>query len=52
MEVLFDEQDEEPKVIFLGTVSNKITKFNSASAIYVVRRGHGILMDCSEGSYG
>jgi len=42
----------EPTVLFLGTVSMKPTQYRSASAIMVFIRGHGILMDCAEGSYG
>lgn len=38
--------------MFLGTVSMKPTMYRSASAIMVFLRGHGILMDCAEGSYG
>lgn len=30
----------------------KPTMYRSASAIMVFIRGHGILMDCAEGSYG
>jgi len=30
----------------------KPTQYRAASAIYLLRNGHGILMDCAEGSYG
>jgi ribonuclease Z len=30
----------------------KPTQYRSASAIMIFLRGHGILMDCAEGSYG
>jgi hypothetical protein len=42
----------EPSILFLGTVSMKPTQYRSASAIMVFIRGHGILMDCAEGSFG
>lgn len=42
----------EPVILFLGTVSMKPTQYRSASAIMIFFRGHGILMDCAEGSYG
>lgn len=42
----------EPTVLFLGTVSMKPTQYRSASAILVFIKGHGLLMDCAEGSYG
>ena len=51
-----DEKNEtevhEPHVLFLGTVSMKPGSHRGASAIYLFHRGHGILMDCAEGSYG
>lgn len=43
---------EEPQVLFLGTQSMKPTQYRGASAIYVMLKGQGILMDCAEGSYG
>lgn len=39
-------------ILFLGTVSMKPTQYRSASAIMVFIKGHGLLMDCAEGSYG
>jgi hypothetical protein len=30
----------------------KPTMYRAASAIYIFVKGHGILMDCAEGSYG
>lgn len=42
----------EPTILFLGTCAMKPTMYRSASAIMVFIRGHGILMDCAEGSYG
>lgn len=30
----------------------KPTQYRGASAVYILRNGHGILMDCAEGSYG
>lgn len=45
------EFSTDPEICFLGTVSMKATKRKNASAIYVTHRGHGILMDCAEGSY-
>jgi hypothetical protein len=42
----------EPSILFLGTVSMKPTMYRSASAIMVFINGHGLLMDCAEGSYG
>lgn len=48
---LFNEDNREPKLLFLGTVSTSPSKFCSASAIYLMKNGRGILMDCSEGSY-
>jgi len=44
--------DKEPIILFLGTISMKPTMYRAASAIYVFIKGHGILMDCAEGSYG
>ena len=44
--------DEEPQILFLGTVSMKPTTYRAASAIYLFINGYGILMDCAEGSYG
>ena len=41
----------EPQIFFLGTVSMKPSQYRGASAIYVFHNGHGILMDCAEGSY-
>ena len=43
---------KEPQILFLGTISMKPTMYRSASAIYLFIKGHGILMDCAEGSYG
>jgi ribonuclease BN (tRNA processing enzyme) len=44
--------EKEPVILFLGTVSMKPTQYRSASAIMIFIKGHGILMDCAEGSYG
>ena len=49
---LFDESKEEPQIFFLGTASTHPSQLRGASAIYMIRKGHGILMDCAEGSYG
>ena len=43
---------KEPSILFLGTMSMKPTVYRSASAVYLFIKGHGILMDCAEGSYG
>lgn len=50
----FDDeaQHKEPQIFFMGTASMKPGKFRGASAIYLLNRGHGVLMDCAEGSYG
>jgi len=46
------DSESEPVVLFLGTVSMKPTQYRSASAILLFLKGHGLLMDCAEGSYG
>ena len=46
------DSSQEPVVLFLGTVSMKPTMYRSASAIMLFIKGHGLLMDCAEGSYG
>jgi ribonuclease Z len=46
------DSEKEPVVLFLGTVSMKPTQYRSASAILLFIKGHGLLMDCAEGSYG
>lgn len=46
------DDSPEPTVLFLGTVSMKPTMYRSASAIIIFIKGHGLLMDCAEGSYG
>ena len=43
---------DEPQIFFLGTASMKPGQYRGASAIYVLCKGIGILMDCAEGSYG
>ena len=48
---MFDLKNLEPQIFFLGTASMKPSQYRGASAIYVFRKGHGILMDCAEGSY-
>lgn len=52
MQELFDTKNEEPQIFFLGTLSRTISLRQGASAIYIMRKGCGILMDCAEGSYG
>lgn len=47
-----EESTDEPQIFFLGTASMKPGQYRGASAIYFFNRGHGILMDCAEGSYG
>ena len=48
---MFDTENDEPQIFFLGTASMKPSQYRGASAIYVFRKGYGILMDCAEGSY-
>lgn len=43
--------EDEPSIMFLGTVSTHASNLRGASAIYYHSQGHGILMDCAEGSY-
>lgn len=45
------QEDNDPQIFFLGTVSMKPSMYRNASAIYILLKGHGILMDCAEGSY-
>ena len=45
----FDSVDTE--ILFLGTVSMKSQLYRNASAIYLMHKGYGIIMDCTEGSY-
>ena len=54
-ECLFEMKDgseDEPEILFLGTISMKPTMYRSASAIYLSIKDHALLMDCAEGSYG
>lgn len=44
--------NDELNILFLGTISMKPCQYRSASAIYLLNKGHGILMDSAEGSYG
>jgi len=48
----FSEETTEPQVLFLGTSSMKPTTYRGASAIYLINKNSGLLMDCAEGSYG
>ena len=49
---IFDESEEDPQIFFLGTNAMAPNMQRGASGIYILRKGHGILMDCAEGSYG
>jgi hypothetical protein len=44
--------DQEPQILFLGTVSMKPTMYRTASAIMLFINNKSILMDSAEGSYG
>ena len=41
----------DPEILFLGTVSMKPQQYRNASALNIMHKGYGILMDCAEGSY-